>query len=272
MSEGTVSEVLAGAATWAIECADSLLGLRELPDACVDGVVTDPPYSSGGAFRGDRAQSTATKYVTSGAEHVPDDFAGDTRDQRAYELWTALWSAEALRVAKDGAVAVLFCDWRQLGATIDSFQAGGWVFRGVAAWDKTESTRPRLGGFRAQCEYLVWGSKGPLVDRPHVALPGCFRVPVGQDKLHQAVKPEALLQQLVPLVAEGGVLLDPFTGSGSAGVCAIRGGRRFLGLEIMPSWAELARERLRAESAGSTLRARQAGQESLFGGQEARRA
>lgn len=265
MSEGTLEQVFAGTASWHIMRGDSLIALRALPDECVDLLLTDPPYSSGGQFRGDRAQSTGQKYVTSGAQHVPDDFEGDTRDQRAYQLWTSLWCAEAWRVAKDGAVGVLFCDWRQLGATADSFQAGGWVFRGIAPWDKTESTRPRAGGFRGQCEYMVWGTRGALVERD-VYLNGCFRVPVGRDKLHQAVKPDALLADVVRLCPDGGIVLDPFNGSGSTGLAATRAGLRYVGIEIVDSWAELSRERLRADTAGSTLAARQSGQGALFGG------
>jgi site-specific DNA-methyltransferase (adenine-specific) len=262
VSEGTLEQVLAGTGRWCVQHSDSLLALRTLPDACVDMVVTDPPYSSGGQFRGDRARPTAEKHVSTDASHVPD-FEGDARDQRSFELWTSLWCAEAWRCAKVGAVGVLFSDWRQLGATADAFQAGGWVFRGVAAWDKTESTRPRAGGLRAQCEYLVWGTRGPLTERD-VYLNGCFRVPVGKDKLHQAVKPDALLADLVRLCPPGGVVLDPFNGSGSTGLAALRAGLRYVGIEIVDSWAELSRERLRAEMDTSTLAARASGQTAMF--------
>ena len=47
-------------------CGDSLAILSELPDESVDAVVTDPPYSSGGATRCDRMQTPASKYQKSG--------------------------------------------------------------------------------------------------------------------------------------------------------------------------------------------------------------
>jgi site-specific DNA-methyltransferase (adenine-specific) len=261
--EGTLTEVLAGTARWVVLEGDSMLLLRELPDDCIDQIVTDPPYSSGGQFRGDRTRPTVEKYVTTGVE-APADFEGDTRDQRSYELWTTLWCAEVLRVAKPGSVAMLFTDWRQLAATQDAFQAGGWVFRGIAPWDKTEATRPRAGGLRAQCEYIVWGSRGPLIERD-VYLDGCFREPVGKNKLHQAVKPDAVLTELVRLCPPGGVVLDPFQGSGSTGIACARAGLRYVGIELSAYWAALSRERLRAEYSGSTLEARAAGQVALFG-------
>jgi site-specific DNA-methyltransferase (adenine-specific) len=264
LTEGTVAEVLAGTAGWTVLGGDSLLALRELPDGCVDLVLADPPYSSGGQFRGDRARPTGEKYVLSYGNHENADFAGDTRDQKSFELWTALWCAEAWRVAREGCVGMLFTDWRQLGATADAFQAGGWVFRGVAAWDKG-SCRPRNGGLRQQCEFVVWGSRGPLVERD-VYLDGCLRVSVEKDKLHQAAKPDAVLSELVRLCPPGGLVLDPFPGSGSVGIACARAGLRYIGIEIVPGWAELSRERLRAEHSGSTLEARASGQLPLLGG------
>lgn len=47
---------------------------------------------------------------------------------------------------------------------------------------------------------------------------------------------------------EGGTVLDPFAGAGTTGVVALRCGRRFLGIELVPKSVELARERIRADA------------------------
>ncbi len=44
--EGTIADVLAGRARWCVVEGDALATLTELPDGCVDAVVTDPPYAS----------------------------------------------------------------------------------------------------------------------------------------------------------------------------------------------------------------------------------
>lgn len=54
-----------------------------------DAVVTDPPYSSGGQSKGDRAKSTGDKYLNTGSTLYPD-FLGDAKDQRSYLHWSAL--------------------------------------------------------------------------------------------------------------------------------------------------------------------------------------
>jgi modification methylase len=63
----------------------------------------------------------------------------------------------------------------------------------------------------------------------------------------------------------GDIILDPFCGSGTTGVAAIRLGRRFVGIERDPTYAQLARDRISAEVSGSTLSAQRAGQVALFG-------
>jgi hypothetical protein len=63
-----------GVADVELRHGDALLLLHDLEDETVDLVLTDPPYSSGGMFRGDRAnQSTTAKYVQTGtiAERRP---------------------------------------------------------------------------------------------------------------------------------------------------------------------------------------------------------
>jgi site-specific DNA-methyltransferase (adenine-specific) len=73
--------------------------------------------------------------------------------------------------------------------------------------------------------------------------------------------------KLVELISDpGDLILDPFAGSGSLGVAAIRLGRRYVGIEINEEWASLARDNITAEQEGSTLEARRAGQLSLLGG------
>lgn len=122
---------------------DSLALLRELPDESVDAVITDPPYSSGGLHRSDRNKSTGDKYVQSGTQVQRPDFQGDHRDQRSYLAWCSLWLAECLRIVKPGRPALVFTDWRQLPTTCDALQAGGFVWRGVVAWDKGGGRAPQ---------------------------------------------------------------------------------------------------------------------------------
>lgn len=253
----TPADVLSGAARWCVVEGDCLGVLASLPDGCIDAVVTDPPYSSGGAFRGDRAKSTDSKYTNTENQGRRPDFAGDVRDQRSFAYWCALWMSETLRTAAPDARFVAFADWRQLPTLTDAIQAGGWIWRGIAPWDKGEGSRPTPGGFRSQCEFVAWASNGPLPPpAPGVlVLPGCFRVSVTQDdKHHQTGKPTSLMRELVRVAAVGGIVLDPFAGSGTTGVAALHEGRRVILCERVAEYAEIARQRCEATVLGADWR------------------
>lgn len=73
------------------------------------------------------------------------------------------------------------------------------------------------------------------------------RVKGPDGKGHPTVKPGALMEWLVRLVTpEGGQVLDPFAGSGSTGVAAVRRGFKFIGIEMMPEYVDIAQARIAA--------------------------
>lgn len=225
---------------------DALRVLETLETGSVDALITDPPYSSGGMMRGDRMATTNDKYVNSETFIRRDDFTGDNRDQRGFEYWCLWWMGECWRVVKDGGVVAIFSDWRQLPTVTDLIQAAGFVWRGIVVWDKTEAARPQPGRFRNQAEFVVWGSRGPspLVGDP---LPGVIRCVVRQaDKYHVTGKPLTVMQALVKVCPVGGVVLDPFMGSGTTGVAAVMEGRRFVGVELSAGYYEVAKGRINA--------------------------
>jgi site-specific DNA-methyltransferase (adenine-specific) len=237
----SVREVLAGEARWSVIKADALDLLRALPDESIDALITDPPYSSGGAFRGDRAATTSSKYIQKGAKIAGPDFAGDVRDQLSQFAWCQLWLALALRVAKEGAPIVLFSDWRQLALASLALQGGGWIFRGIIPWTKKGAGRPQRGRPRNDAEYALWGSKGPMpLDRavggPSRVLPGHVEAaPVNaRARRHQTEKPkDKVMRPIVRIATPGGVILDPFCGGGSTGLAAMAEGYRFVGSDIV---------------------------------------
>lgn len=69
----------------------------------------------------------------------------------------------------------------------------------------------------------------------------------GEGNTHPTVKPIDLMRWLVRLVTPpGGLVLDPFAGSGSTGVAALREGFRFAGVELLPDHYEIALARIGA--------------------------
>jgi len=222
---------------------DALAVLAEMPDASVDAVITDPPYSSGGQYRGDRMASTGSKYLGNGRVTSLPDFGGDNRDQRGFGYWCTLWLTQCYRVTKPGGVITVSTDWRQLPTVTDVIQAGGWTWRGILAWVKPDA-RPQFGRPRQSCEFIVWGTRGPR-EIEGECLQGWWLFQSPRDRHHQTEKPQQVYRDLVKMVPPGGLVLDPFCGSGTTGVGALIEGRRFIGIEAAEVYCAASAARLR---------------------------
>ncbi|MEO1174306.1 MAG: site-specific DNA-methyltransferase, partial [Myxococcota bacterium] len=228
-----------------IRKTEAIAALHDLEDESFDAVITDPPYSSGGLHRKNRTKSASEKY-SKAANRDELNFDGDMRDQRSFVAWCSVWMHECWRVTRPGGVMAVFTDWRQLPVTTDAVQAGGWIWRGIVPWDKGLGTRPRIGGFRAQAEYVVWASRGELPQKPEVgALPGAFACTIKRsDRHHLTGKPTELMREIVKVCPPGGRILDPFAGSGTTLVAAALEGRGALGFELSSNYVAATEGRL----------------------------
>lgn len=237
---------------------DAFEVLHDLSD--LDGFVTDPPYSSGGAFRSDRTQQTSVKYGHSSTEAFRPEFSGDNRDQRSFLVWCLLWMTAAFRATKPGGLMLAFTDWRQLPVMTDAIQAGGWSWRGVCVWSKKWG-RVFPGRFSSACEYVVWGSKGPMPEREvypcgikhtefgdgpefPVAEGDVFEIANPAKREHIAQKPVEVMEWLLSVFPRGATVCDPFMGSGTTLVAARRAGMKGVGIEVDARYCEVARKRL----------------------------
>lgn len=223
-------------------CAAAEDWLPQLPPGQAACLLTDPPYSSGGMFRGDRAQPTGRKYTATKTQrrgNARADFGGDTRDQRAYLTWTALWLRAALPALAPGAVVALWTDWRQLPTVTDAIQIAGLTWRGIVPWDKGRGARMAAPGrWPNQCEYLAWGTAGPAPRRRLGFRPaGCLHEPTlpAERAWHQTPKPVAGLTELLRIVPPGATVLDPFAGTAPIALACAALGLAYAGAEIDPA-------------------------------------
>ena len=231
---------------------DTFEVLKTFPDAVFGGIITDPPYASGAADLNGKAKTTSQKYTSCKTDNPLPDFEGDSKDQRSWTHWAAEWLIEARRCSKPGAPVCVFIDWRQLPSLTDALQWAGWVWRGIAVWDKTNS-RPQRGRFRQQAEFIVWGSNGPMpIDRKAPVLHGVFRqsMPAFLKRIHQTEKPLEVMRDIVKIVEHGsdsqsgGIILDPFAGAGTTVLAAALEGYPAVGIELSAHYAKAAAKRV----------------------------
>lgn len=240
--------------------------IPELGEIQFDLVLTDPPYSSGGAMRSDRSLPASEKYRQTDTIKVDPEFSGDNRDQRSFTLWCSDWMAAALWKTRAGGALLCFIDWRNLPCVIDATQVGGWVYRALIPWDKTQACRPNKGWFRAQCEYVVGCSAGTLsqgADAPGRVSPGFFEIieeldesesdtderlarcrVVGAAKQHITEKPVKLCEMLINTREDWQVVFDPFAGSGTTLKACKSLGRQGIGIEASREYCDVISRRL----------------------------
>lgn len=239
---------------------DSFEALSLLPLGFADLVIVDPPYNLYKDFGGDKFR------------HISDE---------AYEAYTESWLEKILPLMKKNASIYVCCDWQSSPAigrvlkrhlhvqnricwqrekgrgakanwkncTEDIWFATvseDYVFNAEAVkqrrrviapyrqegapkdWEETED-----GNFRNSCASNFWDD----ISIPYWSMP--------ENTAHPTQKPEKLLAKLILASSnEGGIVLDPFLGSGSTSVTAKKLGRHYVGIEQNEQYCIWAEKRL----------------------------
>jgi len=227
-AHATAADVLAGTARWCVIEGDCLAVLADLPDGCIDAVVTDPPYDKR-THKGARTEKNGSVFAP-GITFAPLSEFG--------------FAAELVRVARRWAIA--FCALEQFGA-YQAAAGAAWVRAGI--WHKP-SCLPQQSGDRPGSGHegiaimhrpgrKTWNGRGRPAHWSYVPqIPG---------REHPTQKPLLLMRELVRLFTDpGDVILDPFGGSGTTGVAALLEGRRVILVEREPAFAAIARARCAA--------------------------
>ena len=257
---------------WTVIEGDCTKILPSLAPKSVQHMITDPPYSA-------RVHKNATQHARAQPLRDGNGKLSDAAISRKMELgFESLTGAvrravayEAARLATRWSMA--FSDEDSMHLWRRSFEVSGlqairsmfWVRRGGAP--QFTGDRPAVAVEAITLAHppgrKAWngGGKAGLYDFPIVANRSGHR----DDRIHTTQNPLELMLALVEDFTDpDDLILDPFAGSGTTGVAALRLGRRCILIEKDPKYAALCRERLTAEEAGSTLQCARAGQEVLF--------
>ncbi len=231
------------------DCLDPVTGLASLADKSVDHVITDPPYEAEAHTLQRRTKETFGTEVgrgdTRGAAVKAVDFDPITEEQRIAS------AAQMVRLAKRW--ILVFCQAEAVGLWRDALVAAGATWKRSCIWVKPDG-QPQLTGDRPGMGYeSIAVAHAPGLSRWNGGgQHGVWRVSTKGDgdqwrTGHTTQKPEALMEKLVRLFSDpGDLILDPYAGSGTTGVSAIRQGRDFLGWELSKRWHGKALKRLTA--------------------------
>jgi len=240
--------------------------MRMLPGNSVDCVFADPPYNL--QLRGELRRPDDS--LVDGVDEDWDRFA----DPAAYDAFTRAWLGECRRLLrKDGTIWVIgaYHNIFRIGAILQNL--GFWLLNDVI-WRKA-NPMPNFRGrrFTNAHETLIWAARGrdsrhrfnyqamkALNDDTQMRSDWFIPLCTGPErlrnahglKLHPTQKPEALLHRvLLASTAPDDIVLDPFLGTGTTAVVAMRLGRHYLGIERHPAYVEAALGRILAAKRAS---------------------
>ena len=221
---------------------DCIEVMDSMPEKSVDTVLTDPPYSSGG--RRENARSIRKSMTRA----VEDDawIRGDAMSTGGFIYLLRLCGIQWRRVLKPGGHTLSFIDWRMAPSLCAALETADLRQHPILVWDKA---RLGMGAiFRNQHEFIVHMSAGNPSDPQRRDVANVLRFPGVRDGDHPTEKPDALLQTLLSVVnPPGGVVLDPFAGSGSTLQAARALGCPAIGIEADESYCEVIAKRLQQD-------------------------
>jgi site-specific DNA-methyltransferase (adenine-specific) len=212
---------------------DCIEFLRSLPDASVDLIATDPGYSGMNQHMKFGHGRIVGHYGKPGNTRWFQEFSDDPATYR-------LFLGECRRVLRnDRHIYVMFDSFSllSLGALMREF----FDVKCVIVWDKVHLGMGHY--FRRRHEQIVFASKGKR-KLPRRDVPDVWRVPRIPRAQYPTQKPVELFELMLAGSTEPGfVVCDPFAGSGSSAIAALRHGCDFIGADIDERAVELCRRR-----------------------------
>ena len=240
-------------------CEDALEGLGRIPDGSIDLILTDPPYNLGKDYGN----------------------GSDQQSVEAYLAWTEQWIDKALPKLKANGSLYIFLTWR-FAPEIFVMLKKRMTMMNEIIWDRRV---PSMGGstrsFSSVHDTIGFfvNRKDYYFDLDAVRIPydaetkkarsrsifvGAKWLEVGYNpkdlwsvsRLHRehperadhpTQKPLEIIERMIKASCPpGGVVLDPFMGSGTTALAAKRLGRQYAGFELNPAYCEIIEARLAA--------------------------
>ena len=203
---------------------DCLELIKELPDECINAVITDPPYSSQVQHNGEGAVASDLT--------ICKPFFRETLK-------------EIKRVLKPSGTVHWFCDFRSYGFFYDMFSEILPV-KNMLVWDKISGPG---ACYSFHHELIIFTSNGavcfggsPIIKEP--AFCSGAKQSDGE-RVHPTQKPIKLISKLITDCTKAGdVVLDCFAGSCTTAVSAIYNKRNFICFELQEKYCEIGQKRI----------------------------
>lgn len=204
--------------------------MKDIESGSIDMILTDPPYGMDL-----KPQRVSGKFH--GKKIINDDNL----------KWTDLFFSDCFRVAQKNSVSMFFCNHHCVSEFIASSKSAGYEIKNLIVWDKGHFGMG--GNWRPVHELILICSKGRFVTHSNSLKTIIKYKKVHHTKsFHPTEKPIDLLEHLIfQPDYDPQLILDPFMGSGTAGVAAKNLNRKFIGIELDQKYFDIAKDRIKDE-------------------------
>lgn len=228
---------------------DCLNALQDIPDGSIDLIVTDQPYFlpswTGGGFM----DETHDRWKD---EINQDNLA------KSYDISAFAEIADRIQGGKIN--AYFFCNKLQIPQYFDEYVNKRGCKFDILCWHKDNAMPTFHNKYLTDTEYLLYFRKSGCYCNPQSyndAKTWFVQSINNKDKQmygHPTIKPLNIVQTIIRNSSEyGGVILDPFCGSGTTAIAAIREKRHWICIEKDPKFYEVAKKRIENELKQPTL-------------------
>ncbi len=211
----------------------------EMPNDSIDCIVTSPPYNKcgvgGGLFR-----------------KIEYDMFDDTLEEGEYQDQQIRLLNILFHKVKEG--GSLFYNHKV--RYYDGDAISPWEWLPITKWNIREEiiwnrgSGPEISGYRftqtdERIYWLVKGNKHPRLAPKHRDFTSVWKFAPDMRNEHPAPYPlELPLRCIEAVMTEPGVILDPYSGSGTTGVAATLLGHDYIGFDLSDTYHEMAKKRI----------------------------
>jgi modification methylase len=228
-----------------IICGDSLTVMRQMPDKCLDLVVTSPPYnlknSTGNGMKDGRGGKWAGAALVNGYSHYDDNMP-----HKEYAEWQHNCLKEMFRLLKDDGAIFYNHKWRVQDGLIQDRKdiIRDLPVRQIIIWRRKGGINFNPGYFLPTYEviYLIPKPDFKLIPKAN-AYGDVWEFTQEMNNEHPAPFPVALIDRIIG-ATNARIILDPFMGSGTTAIVAMGLKRNYIGIELSPVYCEMAEKRI----------------------------
>lgn len=229
-----------------IICGDCIEIMKQMPDKSVDLVITSPPYNLKNSTGNGMSVNTKTGKWAGNALQNGYSHYDDNMPHEKYSAWQHNCLLEMYRLLKDDGAIFYNHKWRVQAGLLQDRQ--DIVFdlpvRQIIIWKRKGGINFNPGYFLPTYEVIYMIAKPKFKLKPKAnAFGDVWEFTQEMKNGHPAPFPIDLIDRIVSSTSSR-LILDPFMGSGTTAISAIKHDREYIGIDISPEYCQMANERI----------------------------